>query len=226
MPLPVPLPLAHILDTMARGRPSTAKGKRRVPTVSRMADDEEIPEVYREMLAEEDMRAGTQKETKDRPIKRRKVGERVPIQQDARRKPTEDSETNTRIDTPPRPLQIAIDSDASASESDMEWEEVDLDPQTFAEDQSSEHDEKDEHLEITLNQEPETPRKPPIMRRKPLSAAEKKFRLDIHKFHLLCLLGHVQTRNSWCNDQQLQVSDVCIKTQLGGWETDQRVVVS
>lgn len=33
-----------------------------------------------------------------------------------------------------------------------------------------------------------------------LSKEEKSDRLVIHKLHLICLLGHVRSRNSWCND--------------------------
>jgi xeroderma pigmentosum group C-complementing protein len=175
-------------------------------------EDEDIPEVYREMLAEAENKAQGHKQREDRPLKRRRVGERAPVKQDDRHNLNEDKEPIALVDTPSELVQTAIDSGISddsdiSDESDVEWEEVDIEPQLFAQAQSSDHEDKDEPLQITLDQGLDTPKKATVTRRKPMSAAEKKFRLDIHKFHLLCLLGHVQARNHWCNDQELQVSD-------------------
>lgn len=181
---------------------SKYKGKRRTRRIPVGIDeDDEIPEVYREMLAEADARAATQEPILGQPLKRRRVGERVT----GPRSP-EDGTTGL-IGTLPKPIQMAIDSDMS-DDSDMEWEEVDIKPRQFAEARPSSHEEKDEVLQINFDQETTAPKKHAIARRKPLSVAEKKFRLDIHKFHLLCLLGHVQIRNHWCNDDEVQVRDM------------------
>ena len=60
----------------------------------------------------------------------------------------------------------------------------------------------EESLDITLEEPPV--RRTLVRRRKPVTGSEKKLRLQIHKAHLLCLLGHVYTRNLWCNDEEVQ----------------------
>ena len=42
-------------------------------------------------------------------------------------------------------------------------------------------------------------------RRKALTAADRKMRLEIHKIHVLALLSHGRLRNRWCNDDKVQV---------------------
>jgi len=41
-------------------------------------------------------------------------------------------------------------------------------------------------------------------RRKAMSKEEKAQRVEVHKLHLLCLLAHVEIRNRWCNDAEVQ----------------------
>lgn len=41
-------------------------------------------------------------------------------------------------------------------------------------------------------------------RRKALGREEKDRRIETHKVHLLCLLAHVELRNRWCNDPEVQ----------------------
>lgn len=41
-------------------------------------------------------------------------------------------------------------------------------------------------------------------RRKAISREERERRIQIHKVHLLCLLAHVERRNWWCNDPEVQ----------------------
>jgi xeroderma pigmentosum group C-complementing protein len=181
-------------DRSARGRLPRGQPKGH-------GEDDEIPEVYREMLAEAELRSPDVSE--DRPIKRRKVGTQRATTTDVvsvphKPLPVEDqSQAN-------RPIQTVYDEPTS-EESDMEWEEVDLQqapaqsiqiaPVTGGDDES---------LQITLDDHAGKRRKV-ISRQKPLTAAEKKLRLDIHKVHVLCLLRHVQIRNLWCNDDELQV---------------------
>lgn len=96
--------------------------------------------------------------------------------------------------------------DDSSEESDFAWEEVGLpyeEPQVF----DGERDEQEEpQLHLVLNgQAEESFRSPAAVRRKPLTALERKLRLEVHKVHLLCLLSHVHLRNHWCNDQNIHV---------------------
>ncbi|OJJ50185.1 hypothetical protein ASPZODRAFT_139503 [Penicilliopsis zonata CBS 506.65] len=206
---------------LQRARPGRGGGTRRSQP-RRGHDDNEIPEAYLEMLVEAESRDSTSLET-DRPIKRRKVGERVrpaaltaPLLDDT---PT----TNAQIvslpdesgsDDETRQVQTAYDSTASEEDSDeeeMDWEEVDIQQAPIPVAASSDEYFQpagsgrtgDESLQITL-EKPSTARKAAVPRRRPLSAAEKKLRLEIHKVHLLCLLSHVNRRNIWCNDEEVQ----------------------
>ncbi|RHZ63346.1 hypothetical protein CDV55_102361 [Aspergillus turcosus] len=181
-------------DRSARGRLSRGRPKGR-------EEEDEIPEVYREMLAEAELRSPDVLEA-DRPIKRRKVRAQRATMNDVvsvpqKALPMEDqSQANRQVQT--------VYEEPSSEESDMEWEEVDLQqapaqsiqiaPVTGGDDES---------LQITLDDHAGKRRKV-ISRQKPLTAAEKKLRLDIHKVHVLCLLRHVQIRNLWCNDDELQ----------------------
>lgn len=179
----------------ARGRDYGGQPKAR-------EEEDEIPEVYREMLAEAEMRNRDVSEP-DHPIKKRKVG--------AQRATTSNDVSVPQVPLPmedqgqaSRQVQTVYDEPTS-EESDMEWEEVDLQrapaqsipvaPVTGAD---------NEPLQITLDGH-EGKRRKVISRQKPLTAAEKKLRLDIHKAHVLCFLRHVQIRNLWCNDDELQV---------------------
>ncbi|EAW18213.1 putative DNA repair protein Rad4 [Aspergillus fischeri NRRL 181] len=178
----------------ARGRVSGGQPKAR-------EEGDEIPEVYQEMLAEAELRNPDVSEA-DRPIKRRKVG-------------AQRATTSNDVSVPQVPLSMEDQGQASrqvqtvydeptSEESDMEWEEVDLQQVPAQSTQIGPVTGADnEPLQITLDSH-EGKRRKVISRQKPLTAAEKKLRLDIHKVHVLCLLRHVQIRNLWCNDDELQ----------------------
>ena len=165
--------------------------------------EEEIPQVYRELLAEADARAADEPQS-ERPIKRRRVGERAQdthnVQKNTENKASPSS--NNVIDLTQAQTIYDLDAeDSSEDESDMEWEEV-IVQQPATGIQNSVHAGGDESLDITL-EEP-TVRRTLVRRRKPVTGSEKRLRLDIHKAHILCLLGHVYTRNLWCNDDDVQ----------------------
>ncbi|KKA24277.1 DNA repair protein Rad4 [Rasamsonia emersonii CBS 393.64] len=192
---------------MARGGLSSARGRvRRRPPARRQDDtDDEIPEVYREMLAEADARAANQQDIEDRPIKRRRVGERrtppaTPVTAVKEAEPAPASRKDD--DNADKQVQTVYDLDASDDDSDMEWEEVEIHQPSSA--HPAQAGDSDEPIQITLNEAIDKPRKAVVARRKPASAAEKKLRLDIHKVHVLCLLSHVHLRNLWCNDEEVQ----------------------
>lgn len=164
--------------------------------------DERTQEAYNEMLAEAESRDPAQFH-EDRPIKRRRMGDMRAISLDSSL-PKDPDETSHNEST--QQIQTVYDS-GSSDESDVEWEDVDI-PQPIPGPSSASLavQENDEPLEITLGQEPQS-RKKTIPKRKPITAAEKKIRLDVHKSHLLCLLGHVSLRNRWCNDDEIHVCD-------------------
>lgn len=187
-------------------RSSTRPTKGKAPQRRRRTqeDDNEVPEVYREMLADAEARTPQSMES-DKPTKRRKVGERsataTPVAVEPSRQEIhipEDKKDDSR-----QP-QTAYESDASSEDLDIEWEDIDLQQTPLDSTETPVSKESDEPLQITLglgNKE----KKKITPRHKPLSAAEKKLRLDTHKAHLLCLLRHVHLRNLWCNDSVIQV---------------------
>ncbi|KUL89542.1 hypothetical protein ZTR_04469 [Talaromyces verruculosus] len=186
------------LPRRGRVRPQSARKNR-----EERQRDEDIPQVYRELLAEADARAVDEPQP-ERPIKRRRVGERA--------QNSHNVQTNTKAQASPSPnnvidltqTQTIYDLDAedsSEDESDMEWEEV-IVQQPDTNIQNMGHTGGDESLDITL--EESTVHRTLVRRRKPVTGSEKKLRLDIHKAHILCLLGHVYTRNLWCNDDEVQ----------------------
>ncbi|PGH33875.1 hypothetical protein GX50_03275 [[Emmonsia] crescens] len=193
----------------------------------------EVPLIYRDMLAEVGAGAGAQlgsgrsgsasRAGDDRPVKRRRVGERRGGGIDAergRRDPGAGAGAGMGVhDT--RPVQTVFDADASDDEEEMEWEDVEVSIATpasasasasgpgydgAAEQQEVGAEESEESLQITFEKPEEKvkQRAAAAVRRKPVTAQEKRWRLDIHKMHVLCLLGHVQLRNLWCNDDKVQ----------------------
>jgi xeroderma pigmentosum group C-complementing protein len=160
--------------------------------------DEDVPDVYQEMLDEAEARDPRQFNS-ERPIKRRKVGDMkaLPVETEQKRPETSNDDA--------QPVQTVYDSSSEEEESDIEWEDVEFQqPSDSLLKGSAASRGGDEMLEITLEQEPDK-RKKIVPKRKPLSGAEKKVRLDVHKAHVLCLLGHVHIRNLWCNDEEVQV---------------------
>ncbi|KAL4797617.1 hypothetical protein BDV19DRAFT_358391 [Aspergillus venezuelensis] len=183
----------------SRTRPGhPARGANRTRR-SRRGDKDEIPEVYKEMLAEADAREN-EPSSSSRPAKRFKpAGYRATAAQAL--SPAQDPNPQDPIDVDEHAVkqpQTVYNSPSESEESDMEWEEVDLQQPAVPAASSV----TDEPLQITLGQQEGQKRR--VVRRKPVTAAEKKLRLDIHKTHLLCLLCHVQRRNLWCNDEDVQ----------------------
>ncbi|PYI20853.1 Rad4-domain-containing protein [Aspergillus violaceofuscus CBS 115571] len=173
-------------------RTQSARNQRHAST-----EDQRIPQVYREMLAEAEARE-PQLIDDDRIPKRRKMAGRthIPsahIELPKAPTPVDNDETTSRQ------VQTVYDSPSSSSEeSDMEWEDINLQPAV------SEALSDDSSIQITLDRPHDRERQKRALRRQPITAAEKRLRLDIHKVHLLCLLRHVQIRNRWCNDDELQ----------------------
>ncbi|GLB21119.1 hypothetical protein AtubIFM61612_011076 [Aspergillus tubingensis] len=159
--------------------------------------DHEIPEIYQEMLAEAEARESSRPDDTRLPKRRRltrpnPVSAPWPLYQNGASTP--DASYSTE-----QPVQTVYDSPSSSEESGMEWEEVDIQqaPHTIHADDTS--------IQVTLGL-PEDQKRKVVTKRRGITAAEKQLRLSIHKVHLLCLLRHVQIRNLWCNDEELQES--------------------
>ncbi|MCJ1319864.1 hypothetical protein MMC15_005200 [Xylographa vitiligo] len=146
-----------------------------------------------------------------RPPKRRRVAGRLVVSQDDQDKPAPkndpgweisgDTEGDTDITQPSKlKQQVAYDDSGDSAGSDMDWEEVDLRDNVKNEDTASEPGE----LNLVLGGNKDSSTRSTIQRRKPVTAEERKLRLEIHKMHTLSLLVHVQLRNHWCNDRETQ----------------------
>ncbi|ODH40905.1 hypothetical protein ACO22_01504 [Paracoccidioides brasiliensis] len=192
-----------------------------------------VTQVYRDMLAEIAGGAGSPRSGSasnagdERPLKRRRVGEtRSGTEVDVGRERSgvgvdvQRGEGGVEGHHGSRPVQTVFDADASDDESEMEWEDVEVSAAELsfapgydgaAVGQESNHHqgvetvESEGSLQITLEKPTEKGKQRAVgMRRKPVTAQERRWRLDIHKMHVLCLLGHVQRRNLWCNDDGVQ----------------------
>ncbi|KAF4541277.1 DNA repair protein [Lasiodiplodia theobromae] len=137
-----------------------------------------------------------------RPLKKRKV--ETSAEEPALPNAVDRESSNGLEDEPPK-LQTIID-DSESDDSDMDWEEVDLNqqnsdavlpPLTKAQ--------AEETLQIEIGND-DTKNKPARARRKAATAAERAMRLHIHKMHVLCLLYNAHIRNAWCNDDKVQSS--------------------
>ncbi|KAL9047070.1 MAG: hypothetical protein Q9214_000262 [Letrouitia sp. 1 TL-2023] len=104
------------------------------------------------------------------------------------------------------------DETDESSENEMDWEEVDLSHELNQRnlDLLNDHREEgqegiqEENLNLVLKGDSDQAARKITVRRKPVSSAEKKMRLEIHKMHVTCLLSHVHLRNHWCNDEDIQ----------------------
>ncbi|KAI1356199.1 Rad4-domain-containing protein [Xylaria sp. FL0043] len=184
----------------------------------------DVPDIYRDMLAEAEVRPASTSE--ERPIKRKRPGHtRNHVTQPSNSSPKKPSRKD------PVSIEELKDKDEDESADELEFEDVALPTatiQTVYRDSEDEEEEEEEEvfedvdfsahtsaidavqetqdLELDLSARTKlTPRKT-IDRRKPINKAEKDRRIDIHKMHLLCLLAHVARRNRWCNDSQVQDS--------------------
>ncbi|GKZ62470.1 hypothetical protein AnigIFM49718_009888 [Aspergillus niger] len=157
--------------------------------------DHEIPAVYREMLAEAEIRETSRPDDSQLP-KRRRITRPNPVS-DSQLVHQDAAITSEASHSTVQPVQTVYDSPSSSEESGMEWEEVDIQqaPQTSQADDTS--------IQVTLGR-PEDQKRKVVAKRRGITTAEKQLRLSIHKVHLLCLLRHVQIRNLWCNDEELQ----------------------
>ncbi|KAI1741783.1 Rad4-domain-containing protein [Xylaria scruposa] len=181
----------------------------------------DVPDIYHDMLMEAHVRPTATSVPEERPIKRKRPGQR-PDQatQDPKRSPEKPSREevvdpeesaddiefeDVALPTPTPTIQtIYRDSDEEDEEEDEEaFEDVDFSAHALAMDTAQD---TPQDLELDLSARTKTSPTKTVDRRKPINREEKDRRVDIHKTHLLCLLAHVARRNKWCNDPQVQDS--------------------
>lgn len=169
----------------------------------RRKDEDAVPEVYRELLAEVEAEASaTASHTSDdgRARKRRRVANSRPEE-----KPIEEVSANPEVEITTRqkffPCQSPVIESESSAESDVGWEDVEL---AAYQDLKEELDA--DGLEIVLDESEPKKTRGSRPRNAIPNAAQRKLRLNVHQMHLLCMLAHVQLRNGWCNDNELQAA--------------------
>lgn len=199
-------------------RNATTSGSSR-RTRTRAGGRSDVPDVYRDMLAEVEVQPDA--ESPERPIKRRRPGQRsrerpqnpattqvekVPeIEEQDEDEEEEDVEFED-ISLPVAAVQtIERDTDEEEEEEedddDLAFEDVDL---PFLDIDSDPIKEAPKGLELDLSIRTAVTSRKAVDRRKPINKTEKDRRVEIHKTHLLCLLSHVSRRNRWCNDPTVQ----------------------
>jgi len=213
----------------AVGEPSTAATASASPRATRTTrsrtTQNDIPDVYRDMLIEANVQSiGTADQP---PAKRKRPGQRSERLAQRLKPPIvkNDHETSVRVEEqndegedeelddiqfedvalPTATIQTVYrdsDDEDEEEEDDMVFEDVDFSAHATVD--SDLDTSKD--LELDLSSRTKSTVAKSADRRKPINKAEKERRIEIHKLHLLCLLAHVARRNRWCNDAQVQDS--------------------
>ena len=171
-----------------------------------------VPDVYSDMLAEA-VSSPTRKSEDGTPIKRRRVGGRIVIQdvnENVSHQPEHSISTGEHkgiddlFEEPaPTPQHIEQSESEDSADSDEDFEDVDL-GSNVKEPGSSDHEvEEQGDLKLVLGGNNQETSKSMQVRRKPITSVEKKLRSEIHKLHLCSLLVHVYLRNHWCNDKMV-----------------------
>ena len=183
-----------------------------------VADSLGYHDAYRDMLAEVASSPG-QSDEDGRSVKKRRVAGRIITQTPQAPssqqfpgsvQPKSDDDFKDLFEDVPdteRPLQQVEQTESEDSaDSDVNWEQVDLKQTDDSDIAGSEVTDEPEGLNLVLHDEKQRASRPAADRRKPITAAERKLRLVVHKMNISCLLAHVHVRNHWCNGNTVQVS--------------------
>jgi xeroderma pigmentosum group C-complementing protein len=166
-----------------------------------------IPEVYQDMLAEAAASPPSLAKSEGRAAKRRRI-EEPPLHNatpELKLSPAEKPEDGIELgadSVPPIRVQQTIYDDFSGSDdSDADFEDVDLEREPEPPDGEAENKKP---LQLDLSRPSGLAETTAVQRRKPATTAEKRLRLDVHKWHLLCLMLHGHHRNRWCDNEEVQ----------------------
>ena len=177
---------------------STPRKRRTTRRQPKVADD--IPEIFQEMLAE--VATSSQVTPPPQPyIGRRKASEEPPEDAVASQGSPAPGTSPGEAPEPPswsqsRSVQVVYNDFDDSEDEDAEFEDVDLDAA-----QEVEEAPEQKPLQLDLSASLIAPKR--VLRRKLASGAERRLRLDVHKAHLLLLLGALQYRNQWCENEQV-----------------------
>lgn len=194
----------------ARSRGRAPRGGRGGRSGRAMGAPHPVPDVYRDMLAEA---LPAQSGVPERPLKKRRTGKKddaISIDGSVKSKAIEksqkdDGDVELQEVVPTLQKQTTFnDSGDDSEDSEFEWEAVGstsmiLQPQNGGPSTGGD-------LELTISNPLTAPKRMAAARRKAITKAERTMRLEIHKMHVLCLLVHVDMRNEWCNDTEVQKS--------------------
>lgn len=169
-----------------------------------------VPNVYYELLAEAASSSPTRFSEDGKTVKRRRIRGQI-ITQGANKSdittssPALDTANEAPEDYKPGggssgKLQTAYKESEDSAESDVAWEDVGVKDEV-----EEASPEESEELDLVLGDKSGSGERRRTRTRKPVTAAERGMRIDIHKMHLLSLLLHVGLRNQWCNDHGVQV---------------------
>lgn len=194
-------------------RPTKSSKSRKKQVKERSSTRSEVPDVYREMLADTVSSATTINDA-GKIIKRRRVAGQI-VKQSEIQGTVDNLERDSsglnnlgQVDLAPHhelPSQQVIYNDSEDSaQSDLNWEEVDL-KEGLDEDSSQHSDDQTGELNLVLNEGRSGSQVQGKSRKVPVTAAERRIRLEVHKMHLLCLLMHIHLRNHWCNGEEVHV---------------------
>ena len=195
------MPRTRLAARETPSKPRTARYRAAGPT-----RHDDVPNVYREMLAEA---AGSDSNLTGNPrppSKKRKVNVAHPSKTtDLRDVDMLDKTSSPEAEKEARmPEHIIYEDIDESSEPDDFFEDVNLEPGDDAS-ASGESPER-QSLKIDLsNSADKTPRNT-LNRRKPVSRSEQALRLSAHKWHVLCLLSHLDLRNRWCDSDEIHTT--------------------
>lgn len=200
---------------MARGGANkTAKSK----ATGKAPAKNDIPDVYREMLADAVTSSPIQTSDDGRPLKRLRMGGRIVTQvhddpafhhSDQGGKIGSDSDLDELFeDVKPVKQRIVQTESEDSADSDMEWEEVNLREDVKQEGTPGHEIKESGELNLVLGQEGQGRESAGYGRpkRKPITLEEKRLRLEIHKMHVCSLMAHAYLRNHWCNDRKVHLA--------------------
>lgn len=186
-------------------------------TTKRASSRADLPDVYADMLSEA-LSSPAQVSDEGKTIKKRRIASRVagegrdlraytPAEKLQDIEPMTDAEKGTGTSIEQAKQQI-FDESEDSEPSDGDWEDVDFAKRIMYQEEPLEIDDSgDGDLNLVLGARDREAQRQTTSKRKPITQAEKKLRVDIHKMHLLCLLFHVHVRNHWCNDEKVHVID-------------------
>lgn len=168
-------------------------------------DDDEVPLVYQEMLAEVAMFSHAEEPTHSRPVKRRRVTVEVPKAPSSAPSQEPEESVDVFVSSPtlsrsPQTRQRTIYEDLGSSDEESEAEFEDIILENCSADET---ENRPEQLSLQLDLSKKPPPGLSVQRRKPVGKAERDHRLNVHKTHLLLLLLNIQLRRHWCESEDV-----------------------